>query len=490
MQGRSQSATIDLPPRPSADLCWAVECGSPVAACTAEPGQARAGHWATWATLCSMIIGSPLLEMGALFRVGGLVASTLVTFAMAAVCCLTMVLIARCLDRAAEAVPADQRGGEAVDWPLIGYAVAGRPGRILVGTVFFVDLVTTAVLMQILSGGSLAVVLPGVDERILMGASGCATVALLALPARHLGLLSAAGILAVCAFAASLFASAALLGPANPPGGYKLFDVHGSVFAVPIVATAMMAHSSVGPIYSRMNQRGKDRFPAISASAFAVAGVMYAAIGIIAYFSYSDGVHQNLISNVGFDREGQPLPGLRWLQKLAAVLFTAKLQSVQPLLIEPLSLAVHTGASSAFAACTSRSVAVAASESARDVEMPSPGHSSRKSGVAEPVDKGARHAATIRRLVLGAIRVACAAATIALAVTGRNKVLALAELTGSLACMSMSVTLPIVCYLTLHWSSLAMPTRVIFVVAATIGFTLQAMGVRQAVISLFFSQAM
>eukprot|EP00449_Zooxanthella_nutricula_P043202 CAMPEP_0198604780 /NCGR_PEP_ID=MMETSP1462-20131121/153637_1 /TAXON_ID=1333877 /ORGANISM="Brandtodinium nutriculum, Strain RCC3387" /LENGTH=85 /DNA_ID=CAMNT_0044336569 /DNA_START=20 /DNA_END=274 /DNA_ORIENTATION=- len=83
-----------------------------------------------------------------------------------------MILIARCLDRAAELVPEEARHGEAVDWPLIGQAAAGRPGRLAVGAIFFVDLVTSCVFWQVISGSCLELVFPGLDERCLLVAAG------------------------------------------------------------------------------------------------------------------------------------------------------------------------------------------------------------------------------------------------------------------------------------------------------------------------------
>merc|ERR1719193_244740 len=117
--------------------------------------------------------------MGVVFREGGLALAIVVIVLMAAVSHWTMTLIARCLDRVAELVPEDQRNGEAVDWPLIGQVVAGRPGRLIVTIVFVVELFVMATYLQVLGCSTMAVIFPAADKLALVGAGGGATLALL-----------------------------------------------------------------------------------------------------------------------------------------------------------------------------------------------------------------------------------------------------------------------------------------------------------------------
>uniref|UniRef100_A0A7S2LE85 Amino acid transporter transmembrane domain-containing protein n=1 Tax=Zooxanthella nutricula TaxID=1333877 RepID=A0A7S2LE85_9DINO len=410
---------------------------------TAAPPRLGEGRLKTWATLSSMLIGPGVLTVGTAFNASGLVIAPIVVLAMAVLCCWTMVLIAKCLDRAAILVPEKDRNGEAVDWPLVGQAVAGTLGRRAVEVMFFLELLFASVSTQVISGTALRVVFPGVDTALLLVIAGGATLLLLAVPETFFWWVSSAGLLAAATFAASLVASGALLEGDIPAAGVTLADFGGAPATLAIAATLMMAHSEIGGVYERMDR--KEHFPRVCIGAFAVVTAFYLAVGAAGYLFYGNRVRIDLLENVGFDAEGRPLPGMAWLQKLAAAMFTVKLQAVMPLLIEPLARMFETS----------------------------------------PVCGGAAKAGNGNWMRRGGLRVACTLIPLAIAVFLRDKAEAVAELTGSLTCLSMSVLFPVLCYWKLHRPALSMLAQTCLGVVTIVCLAAQIAGTRAAMNGFF-----
>uniref|UniRef100_A0A7S2JEJ2 Amino acid transporter transmembrane domain-containing protein n=1 Tax=Zooxanthella nutricula TaxID=1333877 RepID=A0A7S2JEJ2_9DINO len=151
-------------------------------------------------------------------------------------------------------------------------------------------------------------------------------------------------------------------------------------------------------------------------------------------------------------------------------MFAAKLQAGQPLVIEPLALMIETSVqASCSTACKARSVeapAVVCPEAAENGE-----------GRAKSVGS--------HRIFSAVLRVACALITLAIAVLARKKVRAIAEFTGSVCYLSMSVTFPLLCYLKLYRQSLSPGAQVLLVAVAMACLYVQAIGAKNAVIGFF-----
>jgi len=196
---------------------------------------------------------------------------------------------------------------------------------------------------------------------------------------------------------------------------------------------------------------------------------VYAIVGSVAYLVYGGGVQVNLLDNVSFDAAGHPLLGLQWLQKLAAAMFAAKLQVVQPLLIEPLACMLE--------ACMFQ-ISEACGASKDNLELGEP-QTEPNSGIAHERDTD--DATTFAdRLYHFAVRCVCAVVALALAVLCKDSVVAVTELAGSVACLSMVLTFPILFYLKLFGDSLPLSMQALLVAVGLFSLTLQVFGAWQA----------
>jgi len=261
--------------------------------------------------------------------------AVVIVVVLSGLCAWTMVLITRCLQKAEEVVPEEEREDEPLDWPLIGQAALGRPGKLLVGTIFLGDLLMSILTFQVLCGTTLKVIFPSLSLTLLICLSGVLTLLMLLVPEEHLGLASSAGIVATLVFVVAVVVSGACMDERPAATEYKAIDAAGIPGAMAIVVFSMVAHAEAPTIYQPLEN--KAAFGKISAGAFAVAISMYVAVGIFGYWAYAGDVHPNLLDNLGLNLDGQVAAGLGWLRKLAAALFAAKLQVVQPILLTPVA---------------------------------------------------------------------------------------------------------------------------------------------------------
>ena len=89
-----------------------------------------------------------------------------------------------------------------------------------------------------------------------------------------------------------------------------------------------------------MRDPGREFSTACSAG-FVVSMLFYSVVSFVAYFYYGDHIGQSFTQNIGFDLEGAPLHGLKFLSVIACAGFTLKLQGTLPLICAPVLVVVE-----------------------------------------------------------------------------------------------------------------------------------------------------
>lgn len=314
------------------------EGGTAVGLREPEPAASRKeprgpGGLATLFNLTGAILGAGILSMPYAFKIAGL-ATILVVVALGAMTAYTAVLIPRCLERAMKVVPAHERRGEPLDWPLIGYAALGSAGRRLVNAVFLAELFFILMAFLVVNGSNAQLLLPDASRSTLIGASGAFSCVLLFVPFRVFSYFFLVGHVALGTTVASMVVSGLHLPELPDSSDYELVRWQGLPQTVGIILFCNVAHGTIPSIY--MPCGCKRHFSQVTQVSFAMVAALYFMTGASGYLFFGSAAQQNIVSNLGRDLSHAPIAGLEFLPVLASAGFVVKLQTSFPLYATPI----------------------------------------------------------------------------------------------------------------------------------------------------------
>uniref|UniRef100_A0A7S1W6I8 Amino acid transporter transmembrane domain-containing protein n=1 Tax=Alexandrium catenella TaxID=2925 RepID=A0A7S1W6I8_ALECA len=311
------------------------------------------GRLVTVFNIANGLLGTGLLVVPNAFRQCGW-ATALIFLAMAALSSGSAVLIIRCMSRAEARVPPWRRkGGEPVDWPLIGQAALGRPGRLLVQCIWVTGLYLKQVFCLVLNGQNLSILFPRASSSLLVGVSGLAAFGALYVPAKFDECFSFMGIAVTALIAAAVLTSGSQMPERPAASEYQVFDPSPFVTVATTALFCCQMHSAIPSIYLSMKPESKRCFWKVSVLSFGSAFAVYMLVGAAGYFFFAGSTQENVAKNIALDLHMEPIPNLGFLRLVLAALIVVKTQVTFPMFCWPLLHAASAALKSR--GCSSRS---------------------------------------------------------------------------------------------------------------------------------------
>lgn len=372
----------------------------------------------------SSIVGTGVLAMPYAFSVAGVLGGTAAVILFVSCSVYTAHLMAWLL--AAKGRNSNIRP-EFQGWPFL-VEMAFGPGAKLAITVFLIVELWGYLLSAIIT---CAMNLNQFWEAITMPTAVVATVLVVygftMFPAR---ILTRINVISNVGFLLSLlmFLATGLLLPARAPASdIELVQPQGLLSAAGILVFSPAAHS----FYPSLMQRMEDpkKYPVCLRRAYIAATLLYLTVAVIGYRLFGSAIQPSAVMNIGVDLKFAPIPGLGWMNTVAAGCLVVKMLAMQPLILTPLTSTVEG----------------LATECRQLVKF---------------VDNG---------MCGCAVTITVLSLSVAISLRFADEMAVVLNFVGSVFCMTIAFVVPVVCYWKLSGAEIGFWRRLFFVLLVAMG---------------------
>lgn len=307
-------------------------------------GNGECSIFMTTVNIVNLIVGTGLLTIAFMLRLGGLGALMPFTM-MVLVNWFTATLIYKVLDLCvlndkSKAVYSVER-----DWSYMGQMALGDWGKSIVYFFYRLKLWMIMCTFLVFNGEAfqmvfgLTSVLPGIYITAIL------CVLLMLLPWTHLSYLSFVALCApIVAFALFVWTGLSLPEPAYMGGVSWTKPVEGKLYmglnwdqlnTVMGMSVAVMTvgHAVLPTFFHQM--RDPTRFNEAIGNAFSIGFVYFFTVAVFGYFFFGDALRVVWLTNIGKDTNYNPIPGMESTQYIAQLMFIFKVMTVVPLCAGP-----------------------------------------------------------------------------------------------------------------------------------------------------------
>jgi len=308
--------------------------------CRVSP-QGKVAFLSTWdATVAtfSCIVGTGLLAMPYAFSLAGLMAAPVLVFF---VCCSTYTahLMAWALN--SQLTAAERQGVRPGmrGWGFLAELAFGRRARRLVDSFLVVELWGYVLSSVVTMAMNLRQVVQDLSMPAAVLASVIAAHALTCLPVPLLTRVNvfSNSIFIICCL---MFIATGLMLPSKAPASEISFArPHGIVTAAGILIFSPAGHAFYPALMQSMQEPYK--YTACVRRAYLAACVLYLSVATAGYLLFGSAAQPSAVRNIGVDLRLVPIPGLGWMNTVAAAGIIVKMASLQPLLLMPLTSTIE-----------------------------------------------------------------------------------------------------------------------------------------------------
>jgi hypothetical protein len=141
-------------------------------------------------------------------------------------------------------------------------------------------------------------------------------------------------------FLATGFFLAVTSADTKPANNMELFRPSGFLSAAGMIVFSPAAHSFYPQVMQRLEEPRK--FTACVRRAYAAACVVYLTVAVLGCLTFGAAVQPSAVANIGVDLHLMPIPGLAWMNSVAAFCMVVKTFAMQPLILVPLRMTVES----------------------------------------------------------------------------------------------------------------------------------------------------